>query len=224
MIEASRRGDVQEVARLLQTEPRLLGDIESEPHPLVTTPLMQAARHNRLDVAKLLLDRGACIDTLDIYTWSSLMHACHEGHDQMVSLLLQRGADPSIRSYFDWNDGHTSMMIAARRGHTDVVRTLLRESSRCHESKRQCVGVDDVNDDGQTALFMACLHGHEHTARLLLLEGGADPCVADVHGNTAKQVAGEEGHDECAQLLQVRPTARLAVGSCSRTGGHELME
>lgn len=40
--------------------------------------------------------------------------------------------------------------------------------------------------------------------RVLLLQGGADPSIGDRHGQTPLQIAQEEGHDECVQLIQVR--------------------
>ena len=46
-----------------------------------------------LDVAELLLDRGADVGQANTYGVTALMAACQEGHRDVAALLLDRGAD-----------------------------------------------------------------------------------------------------------------------------------
>ena len=59
-------------------------------------------------------------------------------------------------------DGWTALMLAAQKGHEQVVRDLLEAGA--------VVGAQD--NDGVTALMFAAQNGHEQVA-LVLLEAGA---------------------------------------------------
>ena len=58
------------------------------------TPLMEAASAGHVGVAKILLDRGAGINThSNEFKESALTLACYKGHLEMVKFLLEAGAD-----------------------------------------------------------------------------------------------------------------------------------
>jgi hypothetical protein len=114
------------------------------------------------------------------------------GNEQVASLLLEHGADPSIAS-----NRRTTPLIAAclsGRSHLGVVRRLLRDG-RTHVNARTF--------SGHTALWYACRYGRTEVAKVLLLEGKADPTIADNDGQTPKQAAEEDGYQACVQLLEV---------------------
>ncbi len=58
------------------------------------TPLMFAARHGDLAMARLLLDHGAAIDDMDAEGGTPLLVATVRGHVPLALLLLERGAAP----------------------------------------------------------------------------------------------------------------------------------
>ena len=58
------------------------------------TPLMFAARHGDLAMARLLLDHGAAIDDVDAEGSTPLLVATVRGHVPLALLLLERGAAP----------------------------------------------------------------------------------------------------------------------------------
>ena len=63
-----------------------------------STPLMTAALLDRVEIAKLLLDAGASIDSKN-YDGSTALHtAAFFCRTDMVKLLLEKGADKSIRN------------------------------------------------------------------------------------------------------------------------------
>lgn len=49
------------------------------------------------------------------------MLAAHHGNIDMVSLLIQRGAEPEIAD----TEGRTALVRASRRGHLEIARLLL---------------------------------------------------------------------------------------------------
>ena len=79
-------------------------------------PLLSAAGTGCIDVAQLLLERGADVNAKDHDGWTPLIKAAQAGHTEMVQLLMDHGADPTIAD----NDGRTAWMLAAVGGHNDI--------------------------------------------------------------------------------------------------------
>ena len=79
---------------------------------LGTTALMRAARANRPEVVQVLIEAGSDLDAMDIVVGTPLMHAVM-GHDAwtVVTMLLEAGADPSLRNKV----GKTAFHIARER-------------------------------------------------------------------------------------------------------------
>ncbi|KAG6382668.1 hypothetical protein SASPL_157620 [Salvia splendens] len=85
--------------------------------------LVSAARDGDFVEAKMLLD---CNPHLAKYSTfgglnSPLHFAAAKGHNEIVALLLENGADVNSRNYC----GQTALMQACRYGHWEVVQTLL---------------------------------------------------------------------------------------------------
>ena len=55
------------------------------------SPLTLAACGGHVDLALLLIERGANIEEVNDEGYTPLMEAAREGHDEMVSVLLSRG-------------------------------------------------------------------------------------------------------------------------------------
>jgi uncharacterized protein len=147
------------------------------------------------------LDRKAAINERDDIGDTALWLACYEGRLTLVRLLLESGADPTIAT----KGGETPLMVASSRGHLDVLRFLLGDSSAKNTVNYRYQG-------GETALLYACVKGHGGVARALL-ESGADPTIADRNGITPMIIAkthpcshgfSAEGRRECAAALEVR--------------------
>ena len=68
----------------------------------------------------MLLDRGAQIDTRDNIEVTGLMWASYFGHVDCVRLLLERGADMSIKT----KDGDKAKDVATEQGKVDIVQLL----------------------------------------------------------------------------------------------------
>jgi ankyrin repeat protein len=154
------------------------------------TPLWWAAENGHEAMAKLLLEKGAELESKDGYDGRTLLSwAAGKGHEAVVKLLLEEGAELESK---DGYDGRTPLWWAAEKGHEAVVKLLL-EKGAGPESKD--------NDRGWTLLSRAAEKGHEAVVKLLL-EKGAEPESKDRYdGRTPLSWAAEKGHEAVVKLL-----------------------
>jgi ankyrin repeat protein len=163
---------------------------------------------NALDIAKLLLDRGANPDMqlklfppyrslgqdrggdsmLTIGT-TPLIRAAKAGDSAAVQLLLAHGALADLPN----NLGITPLMAAAGVGSTTIdIRARFRNEQQCIATGRLLVAAGaDVNalrDNGQTALHGAAQFGWTQFVKVLA-EAGARLDVKDRNGATALDIA-----------------------------------
>ena len=80
-----------------------------------------ACEKGHVDVARLLLDKGAEVDRANVGGVTPLWIACSEGHVNAVRLLLKRGAEVDRAIV----DGMTPLRIACQEGHVDVAQLLV---------------------------------------------------------------------------------------------------
>ena len=113
-----------------------------------------------------------------------LLHAVLRGHDDVVKLLLDMGADPNRGT----EKGLTPLNLATSK--SNVVRMLLVAGADPNKG----------NDHGITPLHGAAGTCHTEIVRLLL-DAGADPNAATVTGETPLLWATEHGHEDSVKLL-----------------------
>ena len=85
-----------------------------------TTPLMEASRDSRTDIARLLVDADASVNVPDFHNDNVLNWATYFGHEEFVVYLLSQGADHSMRGQTDDN----ALDIALREKHAGIVKHL----------------------------------------------------------------------------------------------------
>ena len=156
------------------------------------TPLLLAATHDRVDVARLLVALGADPDALDDRHDTPWLVTGVTGSVPMLEALLPAGPDLTIRNRY----GGLSVIPAAERGHVDYVRRVVRTG----------IDVDHVNDPGWTALLEAVVYGdgswrYQEIVRILLA-AGADPAITDAEGRTALEHATSRQQLEVALILR----------------------
>ena len=149
------------------------------------TPLHVAAIKNRADIAALLLDAGAAIDTKNRAGETPLLVATRERHKDCVQLLLQAGADWHASDQL----GNTPMHQAARWGDQITLSLLAKYAD-----------VNIVNSSGQTPLHVATEFGHADCF-FELLKHKANIRLEDRSGNTPLHLAAKEGHTEIVTAL-----------------------
>eukprot|EP00262_Sarcandra_glabra_P001580 TRINITY_DN11714_c0_g1_i4.p1 TRINITY_DN11714_c0_g1~~TRINITY_DN11714_c0_g1_i4.p1 ORF type:complete len:496 (+),score=42.80 TRINITY_DN11714_c0_g1_i4:441-1928(+) len=113
---------------------------------------VSAARDGDLIEARMLLEFNPCLAK-----YSPLHFAAAKGHNEIVSLLVENGADVNSRNYC----GQTALMHACRYGHWEVVQTLLLFRSNVTRA-------DYLN--GRTALHFAAVNGHVRCIRLVVAD------------------------------------------------------
>ncbi|KAK4385016.1 UNVERIFIED_CONTAM: E3 ubiquitin-protein ligase XBAT33 [Sesamum radiatum] len=121
--------------------------------------LVSAARDGDFVEAKMLLDCNPCLAKYSTFGGlnSPLHFAAAKGHNEIVALLLENGADVNSRNYC----GQTALMQACRYGHWEVVQTLLL--FRCNVTRADYLS-------GRTALHFAAVNGHVRCMRLVVAD------------------------------------------------------
>ena len=123
----------------------------------------------------------------DIYEKTLLSYAAGRGHEVVVRLLLEKGAELELK---DW-DSRTPLSWAAESGHEAVVQLLLEKGAEL-ESK---------DGGGQTPLSWAAKNGHKAVVRLLLEKGAELEPKGGRYGQTPLSWAAVNGHKAVVRLL-----------------------
>jgi ankyrin repeat protein len=192
MFRAIRSGDVDEVMRLLDTDPTLLEKqgIGRENLPRENmTPVILASSVGKLDMVKLLVERGANIHATASDSGGTALHyAAEEGHKEVVVYLLDNGADPMHLDQSGW----TPLIGACVRGDLRLVLLLLE-----HVGGQ---GLETRDICGHTVLQLAVFGRQEEVAAELLRHGARAGTVDNCGISTLRTAVGS-GHVGVMKLL-----------------------
>ena len=160
VIDATKRGDVEEVRALIQQ-----GADVNEAYGDGMTALHWAAERGDLRVAEVLIAAGASVEAgTRIGHYTPLHIAAKAGRPEVVAALIEAGVDVNVATT---NSGATPLHLAASAGSADVIRLLVQHGA-------------DVNSGdgaaGQTPLMFAVAFNRVDAIRALL-EAHADPAV-----------------------------------------------
>jgi hypothetical protein len=162
-------------------------DVDSKDDKYGQTPLSWAAENGHEAVVKLLLEKGADMESKSNNGRTPLSWAAKNGREAVVRLLLEKGADVESES----NNGQTPLSWATRYGHEAVVKMLLEKGA----------DVESKSNKGQTPLSWAAEYGHEAVVKMLL-EKEADVESKDtMFGQTLLSWAAENGREAVVKLL-----------------------
>ena len=124
-----------------------------------------------------------------------LIGAALNGHESVVGLLLDRGAQVDDVTT---KERLTALHFAAMKGHEAVARVLLDRGAK----------VDQIDCYGMTPLHDAAERGSEAVA-LLLLERGADPSLRDgVDHSKPEGFVDEEKYPRLRRILRIAEVQR----------------
>ena len=186
LLAAAASGDVAAVAEALDDG----APIDARDHK-DRTALLLAARFDHVDVARLLVERGADPNALDDRHDTPWLVTGVTGSVAMLEVLLPAKPDMTIRNRY----GGVSIIPASERGHVDYVRRVATTG----------IDVNHVNDLTWTALLEAVILGDGSAVYAeivsILLAAGADPSIPDKDGVTALEHATASGYDDIARLL-----------------------
>ena len=119
----SRNGDTALMLAAYKNKPalvRALLDKGAEPNQTGWTALHYAATVGNNDIVQLLLDRSAYIDAESPNQTTPIMMAARGGHILTVKLLLDEGADATLKN----GAGMTAIDFAKAGGFNDIVEGL----------------------------------------------------------------------------------------------------
>ncbi|XP_016091491.1 ankyrin-3-like [Sinocyclocheilus grahami] len=238
---AARKDDTKSAALLLQNDHN--ADVESKMMVNRTTesgftPLHIAAHYGNINVATLLLNRGAAVDFMARNDITPLHVAAKRGNGNMVKLLLDRGAKIDAKT----KDGLTPLHCGARSGHEQVVEMLLDRGapilsktknglSPLHMAAQgdhlNCVQlllqhnapVDDVTNDYLTALHVAAHCGHYKVAKVIV-DKKANPNAKALNGFTPLHIACKKNRVKVMELLLKHGASLQAVTESGLTPIH----
>lgn len=92
------------------------------------TPLQNACYKGRHDVAKLLIERGADVNSnKHVHGYTALMFAALGGHVRVVSLLLENGADPSAKNSVNRTASQMAAFVGQHKAATVISNFVPRE-------------------------------------------------------------------------------------------------
>jgi hypothetical protein len=118
-----------------------------------TAELLRVAESGDVDELLRLLPRVDDINARNRHGMTALMKAAFFGHEPIVRVLLEHGADPNLTR----NDRFTALALAAFFGHGETVKTLIEYGAR----------TEAVTRAGASALTWAKVRTFDEVARCL---------------------------------------------------------
>jgi len=164
----------------------VLKDPEKPPGVAGFTALHFASGRNQVEIARLLIERGAVSGQKDGHGNTPFILACAKGHVEMSKFLIEQGAkieDPD-------RNGWTPLLVAVDQKQTKVAEFLIARGAN----------INAEYPNGRTALMTAAELGNEPLVRLLI-EKGADVNHSSDNGATALVDAAVEGQTGVIRFL-----------------------
>ena len=182
LVDAARQGDTTGVARLLATG--------ADPNASVPVGWTTSG---------------------EVFQTTVLREAAMNGRLEVLRLLLDGGADPSLAS----SGGDTPLVIAAAYGHLEMLRLLLGRGAV----------VDAVNPGGTggTAFHSACVLNQAECAEELA-RAGCNVGLRDNNGQTGREVAEAKGHTAVMERLRALVADQLRAAQAAAVAPEPALE
>jgi ankyrin repeat protein len=188
-------------------------------------PLLWASINRQVDAVKTLLKSPFIdVNVRDPDGFTPLMHACSNGDIQTVRALLSQPS--KVQPHLAAHNGDTALIIAARKGHSDIIEVLLShpkiEVNLCNSAGRSplmiaalqgqldCtqkllqipeIDINAEDQDGNTALMWASATGQLDVIDMLLEREDLDPSITNKSGFKAFEIAIRSGNFELSRVL-----------------------
>ena len=155
-------------------------------------PISNALVNKHYELANLLiLLPGINVNKRGVGEKSALMNASQDGKNDLVKVLLEKGADPNIVD----SDGNSALTLVCKRGRnkTEIAKMLLNAGAN----------INHVDNNGYNALVIAtmCLKKRSSKIVHVLLDNGANPGQVTNDMTTALYYAVASSHKEMINLL-----------------------
>ena len=199
------------------------------PPPTKAEQLQDAARKGDAAAVTKLLDDGVDVNTKFRYNATALFYACDHGHIDVVKVLLDRGADLTIKDTFY---GFTPLRLAVspaqkkRPEHTEIAKLLIAKGAPGKDDALNgAIGSDDgalvkfILDSGgipapklSEALEAAKSQKKTEMASMLEKAGAKEPEEFKIDAAQLERFAGRYKNAGGNELIVVVNGARLALG------------
>lgn len=186
-------------------------------------PLNVAVENGKYDIARLLVEKGANVNSQNESMYTPMHYAISYGRNASTTLnfarfLLDRGANPNTKIYpeaslfgYDrsrYTRGWTPLHTAAANGETDIVRLLLERGARPNAMDAQ----------GMTPLHWAVKRGHSTVVKELL-SFGVNISATSKNGSMPLDLANQKNIKN--MIIKERERRRLsAVGALNKIKKH----
>ena len=150
--------------------------------------LQIAAKQNSPFLTRVFITSGANPKETGKDGMSALHFACYLGADQVIPLLVEKGAPIDLRD----KEGRTALHLAAYAGQASAVAALLDHKADPEVKE---------NTGGMTALHLAVAQKHSKTVQVLLAKG-AHPSPKEKNGYTPLFIAENEDLGDIVELLE----------------------
>uniref|UniRef100_A0A9J8A841 Ankyrin 1, erythrocytic b n=1 Tax=Cyprinus carpio carpio TaxID=630221 RepID=A0A9J8A841_CYPCA len=169
------------------------------------TPLHVACKYGKVDVAELLLERGANPNAAGKNGLTPLHVAVHHNNLDVVKLLVSKGGSPHSTA----RNGYTALHIAAKQNQLEVASSLLQYGANANSESLQ----------GITPLHLASQEGQPDMVALLISKQ-ANVNLGNKNGLTPLHLVAQEGHVGIADMLVKQGASVYAASRMGYTPLH----
>nr|POE47809.1 ankyrin repeat and protein kinase domain-containing protein 1 [Quercus suber] len=233
--QAIRAGDLLAVQNIVTSPDNQDHHAHSE---ILGLGLLISSQSSKIPILEYLLGQNAdpnYVPQQDTNRPFPLMAALESGDDRAVQLLLEKGADVSIRT----NKGKTMLMLAKSSRSAELLlqhninvdsvdpdgRTALMQVSQPFMVDllvKHGASIDLPDKNGYTALYIALKEREDDTIAGSLIRNDADIEAADIEGRTILDTAVWKGRVEVLEMLKLRDVDFLRQDGRGRNVLHHL--
>lgn len=184
------------------------------------TSLHIAAKENAINLAQLLLEKGADINSRDRESCTPLHIAAEYAEPAMTELLLAKNSESQVKKFFGTSTLHAALteksdeqtlalLVLAQadmeardwRGRTALIIAVQRDLPAVARSLLQHGANAEVSDSPEETLLLTAVRTGKEWAIKFLLERGAKLEGRNAQGDTALYVAVKLGQETMVQIL-----------------------